>query len=53
MGDKEIDITTLAILKSVIESGADCKDWHNLTKEGLMVWFNATDELKQFYKENK
>lgn len=53
MDDKSIDITVIAILKSVIESGADSKDWHDLTKEGLMVWFNSTDFLKQFYKENK
>lgn len=53
MDDKSIDITVLAVLKSVIESGADKKDWHDLTKEGLMVWYGATDYLKQFYKESK
>jgi len=35
---KDDRITVIAVLKSVIESGADEKDWLRLTKAGLRVY---------------
>lgn len=34
---KDIDITTTAFLKSIIESGADPSDWEELTKKALRL----------------
>lgn len=43
---KDIDITTIAILKSVIESGADPKLWDTLVKAGWKVYLATTRGIK-------
>lgn len=43
---KDIDITTIAILKSVIESGAQPADWDRLVKAGWKVYLTTTQGVK-------
>jgi hypothetical protein len=42
---RDFDITVTAYLKSIIESGADPKNWENLLKQALKLHFEMVPKL--------
>jgi len=53
MTNKDIEITTTAVLKSVIESGAPVKDWEELTKAGIHIYASVSNAWKEGINNGK
>jgi hypothetical protein len=52
MTDKDIEITAVALLKSVIESGAPADQWKTLLQDtAVPLWVDTTNKWKQSTKE--
>ena len=47
MTKKDIEITTVAVLKSVIESGARKDEWEKLVKHGVCVYVKISNSWKE------
>lgn len=48
MTNKDVEITTTAVLKSVIESGAPKEQWEELVKHGISVYSKVSDSWKEY-----
>ena len=47
MTQKDVEITTTAVLKSVIESGAPKEQWEELVKHGVCVYVKISNSWKE------
>ena len=47
MGDKDIDITVLAVIKSVVETGCPKEEYGPRAEEALSVWYRLTDTMRE------
>lgn len=53
MTPKDIEITTVAILKSIIESGAPPEQWDELVKKGIVVYMARVRGWKEYLNNGK
>ncbi len=48
MTSKDIEITTVALLKSIVESGAPKEEWKNMLQEyAIPLYVETTNKWKQ------